>query len=40
MTSRFSRYWSRGLNGLQQMMPGSVSHKVIKHVNYSILVVK
>lgn len=31
---------SRGLNGLQQMMLGSVSHKVIKRVNCPTLIVK
>lgn len=31
---------SRGLNGLQEMMLGSVSHKVMKRVNCPALIVK
>ena len=31
---------SRGLNSLQEMVLGSVSHKVIKRVNCPALVVK
>jgi len=31
---------SRGLNGLQEMLIGSVSHKVIKHVKCPALIVK
>ncbi|MFJ7972409.1 universal stress protein [Psychrobacillus sp. NPDC096389] len=31
---------SRGLNGLQEMVLGSVSHKVVKRVNCPVLIVK
>ena len=31
---------SRGLNGLQEMVLGSVSHKVMKRVNCPALIVK
>ena len=31
---------SRGLNSLQEMVLGSVSHKVVKRVNCPVLIVK
>jgi nucleotide-binding universal stress UspA family protein len=31
---------SRGLNSLQTMILGSVSHKVVKHVNCPVMVIK